>query len=125
MSKSTMPEAPAVVRRRLEQVVRRIRLLYLVAGCSRVLGLALLAVVALYVADRFLELPVVVRALLLGKSEVLGKVRIERCRLQTWCIQPNVVSQKSGQGEVGGVGCISHQEGALGQRFLHCFGIAQ
>ncbi len=74
----TMPsQEPHAVRRRLEQVVSRIRLLHVVAGCSRVLSLALLAVVLLYVADRFLELPIAVRAALgLGALIALG--------VQTW-----------------------------------------
>ena len=63
-------KAPEAVLRRLEQVVRRIRVLYLVAGCARVLSLALAMLVALYLADRFLQLPVVVRGLLVAVAAV-------------------------------------------------------
>jgi len=56
---------PAAVQRRLDQVVRRIRGLYLLAGCARVVLLACGGSVLLYSADRLMHLPVVVRALLL------------------------------------------------------------
>jgi hypothetical protein len=56
---------PPFVVRRLEQVVRRIRALYLVAGVSRVWALVLGLSVALYAADRLLDLPVAVRAVVL------------------------------------------------------------
>jgi len=70
--------APATVLRRLEQVVRRIRTLYLVAGCARVLSLALAMLVALYLADRFLQLPVVVRGLLVSLAVVVLALQVWR-----------------------------------------------
>ncbi|MCB9899503.1 MAG: hypothetical protein H6825_15970 [Planctomycetes bacterium] len=58
-------EAPPTVRRRLDQVVRRIRLLHLVAGVSRVVAYAIGLLVLSYAADRLLDLPLGVRAALL------------------------------------------------------------
>ncbi len=80
------PPEPPVVRRRLDQVVGRMRLLYLLAGCSRVVALTLAAAVGLYVADRFLDLPTAVRGVaLLGVAVGLG--------LQAWrrVLRPLVV----------------------------------
>ena len=90
------PEPPAQVRRRLDQVVRRMRGLYLLAGCSRLTSLGLAAAVGLFLADRLLHLPVAVRGLalavlvgLLGvqlwrrvlRPLVVGVSRLEAARL--------------------------------------------
>lgn len=66
--------APPSVARRLDQVVRRIRALHLLAGGSRIVLLVLLALVVLYAADRMLDLPVGVRGLLLAAA-VAGLAR--------------------------------------------------
>jgi hypothetical protein len=74
----TLTHEPPAVRRRLDQVVRRIRTLYLVSGVSRLLTAALIAVVALYAADRFLVLPVVVRALVIAVLAVTLGLQVWR-----------------------------------------------
>ena len=55
--------APPSVRRRLDEVVRRIRVLRVTAGVGRLTALGLACVLAAYLADRLLDLPLGVRAL--------------------------------------------------------------
>lgn len=66
MSPLPAPErGPAVVRRRLDQVLGRIRLLHVCAGAARLLSLLALGLLAAYSLDRLLELPRPVRAVAL------------------------------------------------------------
>ncbi|MFT7462764.1 MAG: hypothetical protein ACI9EF_001106 [Pseudohongiellaceae bacterium] len=58
-------QGPAVVRRRLDQVVGRIRLLHASAGSARLVSLVVLALVAAYSLDRMLDLPRALRAVAL------------------------------------------------------------
>jgi len=62
---------PAVVRRRLDQVIRRIRLLHTCAGASRLTSLAVLFLVGSYGIDRMLDLPRAVRVVVLLAALVL------------------------------------------------------
>lgn len=56
---------PPSVRRRLDEVVRRIRWLRILAGVGRVASLTVLALVAVYSVDRLLALPLGARAVVL------------------------------------------------------------
>lgn len=58
-------QTTADVRRRLDQVVRRVRALRLLAGVARLVALVVVVSLACYVADRLLDLPVAVRGLAL------------------------------------------------------------
>ncbi|RKY19982.1 MAG: hypothetical protein DRQ55_09090 [Planctomycetota bacterium] len=71
-----MPQqrGPPSVRRRLDQVVARIRVLATLAGVGRLALLLCLTLVVLYAADRLLDLPLGVRAVvLLGALSGLGR----------------------------------------------------
>ncbi len=57
--------------RRLDQVLARVRMLRLGHGLARLVGLLVLAVIAAYVADRWLSLPMPVRAAVLVAAAVL------------------------------------------------------
>ncbi len=59
------PCTPSSLERRLDQVVARIRGLRVLSGAGRVAAVAVVTLVALYASDRTLDLPRVVRALLL------------------------------------------------------------
>jgi hypothetical protein len=71
---SPLPPAetgPAIVRRRLDQVIRRIRLLHTCAGASRLASLVVVGLLAAYGLDRLLDLPRAVRTLALLAALVL------------------------------------------------------
>jgi len=60
-----------VLQRRLDQVLARVRVLRVGHGLARLVGLLVFAVIAAYVADRWLGLPVAVRAAVLVAAAVL------------------------------------------------------
>ncbi len=61
---SPRPETPTRLAGRLDQVVGRIRLLALLSGLGRLVGLAALILIGTYAVDRALDLPLGVRAAL-------------------------------------------------------------
>lgn len=127
MEKPSLPSpvvSPPSVRRRLDEVVARIRLLRTSAGLARLLSLLCLALVVLYAGDRLLELPRAVRAVVglvlaaafvrqawrrVGRPLLRGPDRLDAARLveRTLDLQGRLVS--SLQLPAGPLGSLEHR----------------